>query len=180
MQKNIYLMLPILFAICATCSASPYEHEFFVVNVPAGFKGPITQNLQGAWSIAFSKPHLQSQNATLLQITYMDFGAKIPKLNEKELSEGAEKYLLQFLAGVERRRTSFNKGSVQEVRISGIPGKKIEWAGNVPEAGISARGVMFCVIKGSRVFSFHTQDVTTFADKTLPVTIKAIESIRLK
>lgn len=114
---------------------------------------------------------------TLLQISVYDTGGKIPAtLKKEELSQGAEKYLLDFLKGIERRRTNFVRGDALHLTLGGVPAAKVSWNGDLQ--GMPTNGVMYCVIVGQNVISFHTQDSGSEPTAAMRLAMKSIESMR--
>jgi len=149
-----------------------------VIEIPAGFEGPITQNIrQGASATAFIFPHDKHGN-TLLQINTWNPGKKLPGMTQEELKTGSQKCVLKFLSGIERRRDNFQREQVQFIKISGHPVAKVNWRGMVQ--GKKVHGTMYCLIYNSKLLSFHTQDFSIFKGKYTSKAIHAFESIKFK
>ena len=87
----------------------------------------------------------------------------------------SDKYLLDFLKGVERRRILFSQGKIVHISLGGIPASKISWSGIFD--GLETNGVMYCVIVGSKIISLHTQDIGDEITPNMSQVIKAIESL---
>lgn len=88
----------------------------------------------------------------------------------------AEKYLLDFLGGVKRLRQSFTAEPVQHITLGGIPAAKIYWSGVAQ--GRDLHGVMYAVIVGAKVVSFHAQDSLDTPKVHIDKAIQAFESVR--
>jgi hypothetical protein len=178
MNSARLLIATFLVSLCISAYSAPYENEVLSLDVPAGFQGPVTQSLGAeAVVVAYTKPH-SSNRGTLLQITTYDFGSKLPKPTKQELGAAAEKYLLQFLAGIERRRSSFQTSKPMRLTLGGIPAARVAWKG-VAE-GQQMSGTMYCVVVGSRVISFHTQDFEGAPSENTAEAMRAFESVRFK
>ena len=90
---------------------------------------------------------------------------------------GTDKYLLDFLKGVERRRTEFKQSGIVHIPLGGISASKISWHGRLK--GLEMSGVMYCVIIGSKIISFHTQDSGNEITPNMLEAIRSIESLTL-
>ena len=171
--RNLLFLLLLLTGI-----SHAYEFEDGSIAIPKGFEGPVTQNMgQGASTTAFNYPHSQ-EGGTLLQITTWNPGKKFPSMSKEKLKAGSEQYLLQFLGGIERRRENFERSQVEFIEVSGHPLAKVKWKGK--SMGESVHGVMYCFIYNSKIYSFHTQDFSTFNKKYANLAVEAFESIQLK
>ena len=161
----------------ATAAAETFRFAGGSVEIPAGFTGPVEQRHDGGMVLyGFSKRHDGRPTATLMQITvYQPPGA--PRLPAEQEPRAGERYLLQILAGVERRRTDFSRGAVEPVTIGGKGAAKVTWRGRLD--GAPMRGVMYCVVDGSRVLSFHTQDFDVAPPDAMTAAVRAFESAAL-
>lgn len=149
------------------------------IEIPYGFEGPVTKNMGGGSSvIAFTKPHKGDGTGTLLQITVWDPGQSFPPMSDDELKKGSSKYLLQFLSGIERARSSFTSSDIKFVSISGIPVAKTEWKGKA--RGKNMHGTMYCYIYDSKIISLHTQDFEKYNGRYTDSVIASFESILIK
>jgi len=154
-----------------------FDFEGGSLHIPAGFEGPITQDLNGQGNVyAFKRPH-KDTSAALLQISVFDPGQKFPELSQEEMKEAASQYLLQFLGGVERRRTNFQRGPVQFLRIGGLPLAKISWNGDHNQQRLE--GVMYCYIFKSRIVNLHTQDYSKYNRQYIEQAVRAFESMHI-
>ena len=147
------------------------------VILPAGFS-PAGSQTQGNMQVAaWTKG--EGAAKTLLQISIYDFGSAAQGApSEKELAEGAEKYLGDFLKGIERHRTDYSQSPIERVKLAGLPAARSTWKGQA--GGIAAVGVMYCVIVNQRiVVSLHTQDAGSAPTPAMREAMKAIESVRV-
>ena len=64
------------------------------------------------------------------------------------------------------------------LELGGLPAAKVSWEGKVRERGVS--GVMYCVIAGAKVISFHTHDFNPVPDAIRQAIIRSIESVAIK
>jgi hypothetical protein len=172
--------LPLLLClISAVTWAGQYSDETMTLVVPEGFAGPVQQRPgPGALTVGYSKPTPNSTSGTLLQISVFEPDSQAGAPPEDQRSALTEQYLLQFLGGIERARTSFSKSAVEEVRLGGIPAARIRWQGEARGAQMS--GVMYCVIVGSRLISFHTQALSDAPPANMSDAMRAIESVKFK
>ena len=166
--KILFALLVMLSGI-ATARAEPFRFESGTVDIPPGFAGPVEQR-KDDWLVVygFLRNHPGRQTGTLLQITVFRPPDGPPEPRE------LEKYLLELLAGVARRRTEFVRGPVQSIDVSRTPVAKVTWRGR--GEGIPMNGVMYCYIDGPRVISFHTQDFDAAGREAMAAAIRAFES----
>jgi hypothetical protein len=157
-------------------SAESYMDGVLTVQIPSGFEGPVKQSpAPNASVVAYTKRSADSKAATLLQITTYDFGSQLEGMPEDQRVEITEGYLMQFLSGVERRRTSFVKSPASQLTLGSIPASRIDWTG-IAE-GIAVSGTMYCVIVGTRVISFHTQTSEDASSQAISEAKRSIESV---
>jgi len=178
MNSTRVLVAVSLLALGVTASAATFEDEVLSLEVPAGFQGPIRQSPSpDAVLVAYTKPHT-GERGTLLQISTYELGSKLPKFTSAELGAAAEKYLLEFLTGVERRRSSFQASKPTRIMLNGVPAAQVTWKGVAQ--GARLHGTMYCVVIGSRVVSFHTQDFENAPAENTSEAIRAFESVKFK
>ena len=167
-----------LFGSCLAV-AEPYEDALVRLDVPAGFQGPVSASQSAnADVVAFRWPYAAGDASTLLQITKFGFGAALAALPSDERSDAAEFYLLQFLEGVARRRDAFESSEPVRLDLGGLPAAKIFWEGLAQGRRLS--GIMYCVIVGTTVISFHTQDLDPVPLELREAIVTAIENVVLK
>lgn len=158
-------------------AAAEFTLEPLSIQVPEGFEGPISQSQGSATLVVFTRPNPDTAAKTLLQISIYDFGEKLRGLPDTARGVASERYLLQFLAGVERRRTDFKRSDPVHITLSGIPAAKVTWSGRAD--GTQAVGTMYCVIVGTQVVSFHTQDAGTEPTPAMKEAVDAIEAVKV-
>jgi hypothetical protein len=157
--------------------AAPVTVGPVVITVPNGFEAAQTQKLKKTLITAWTKSVRDGSMKTLLQIDVIDMGAQGGKPpTTQELAVTAEKYLRQFLGGVERRRTSFVASPVAHIKLAGLPAARATWNGAV--GGRGTVGVMYCVIVRNRfAVNFHTQDLGNTPTSGMFEAMKSIESV---
>jgi hypothetical protein len=173
-MKKIVLLAFLIVPL--TAFAADFIVKPVTITVPAGFEGPVRQEQQGAVVVGFTKNGPTSK--TLLQITIYDFGSRLKTNSESERAAAASKYLLDFVGGVERRRTDFNRTEPTPLKISGLPAAKLRWTGKLQ--GVETVGVMYSFLVGSNVISFHTQDVGAAPTPAMIEATSAFESARVR
>jgi hypothetical protein len=177
-QRALTLLLCIFASTPAM--AGRFSTDGVLLEIPAGFIGPIAQSDKGAKLFGFTKESAIPNARTLLQVTTLDPGNNaIPAtLTKQELAAGAEKYVLELLQGVEQRRTEFKRGKIVHLSLAGIPAVKVAWQGKAQEIG--ANGVMYCVLVKGKIISFHAQDAGNKVTPNMREAIKAIEGMTIK
>jgi hypothetical protein len=175
-KRTVLLLLCLM---SAGAWAGEYSDESMTLVVPDGFEGPVEQRPgPGALTVGYSKPTPNSTSGTLLQVTTYDAGSQEGPLPEDQRGAITEQYLLQFLGGVERARTAFGKSPVEKLRLGGIPAARIRWQGEA--RGLQMSGVMYCVIVGTRVISFHTQALADAPPGNMSEAMRAIEAVKFR
>ncbi len=156
--------------------AEPYEDSLLRLEIPVGFQGPVGGSQDANTEIvAFRWPYPAGDASTLLQITKYHFGSTLAEMPEVERGKAAESYLQQFLGGIARRRSSFVSSEPVRVDLDGQPGAKVSWEGLAQ--GRRLTGVMYCVIVGTTVVSFHTQDFDPVPLALRDAIVKSLESV---
>ena len=116
---------------------------------------------------------------TLLQVSVVDIGSSAESIGPAELADGSASYLLQFLQGVQRRRTDYTLSPIRHLTIAGTPAAMATWTGALD--GLPMVGVMYCVIvHGRYVVSFHTQDLGYAPTPSMRQAMKAIETAQAR
>jgi hypothetical protein len=148
-----------------------------LVTVPDGFEAAQTQRLKNKLTRAWTRSVRDGSMKTLLQVDVIDIGKQGGKPpSAPELATYTEKYLRQFLGGVERRRDGFVSSPVAHIKLAGLPASRVSWNGSL--GGRSAVGVMYCVIVRNRfVVNFHTQDLGNTPTSGMFEAMKSIESV---
>lgn len=170
---RVLIMLLLCISTLASCQSTS---ELVQLPIPPGFEGPYTtQPGPGSSTSAYLRKIPGQSRGTLLQVTTYEFGSKLAGIPKEELGNGAENYLLQFLAGVQRRRTSFRADKPTRIQLGGLPAARIEWAGT--SEGYPMTGVMYCVIVGTVVVSLHTQGFEDSPASDRAAAVRAIEAV---
>ena len=165
--------------IASAVSAEQYRDGVVVLEVPEGFEGPVEGSPDPqAKVVAYTKPYTAANGGTLFQISEYDMGDALRGMPENERGEAAAYYLAQFLGGVERRRTNFSATAPQRIELGGLPGARVTWTGEA--AGQRASGVMYCVVIGTVVVSFHTQDIEGAPPGNRAAAVRAFESVAVR
>jgi hypothetical protein len=146
------------------------------IAVPPGFDGPTSGSVASADTTAWVKRHPNADVGTLLQVTTYDAGAGLAGITNAQRAEGAEKYLLDFIGGVQRKRENFKLGAVQKISLASVPAARVSWTGEA--GGMPTNGVMYCVIVGTTIVSFHTQDTGSEVTAAMQIAMKAIEGVQ--
>ena len=149
------------------------------IEIPFAFEGPVTANpTPGVEVFGFTKNHFVGGKSALLQISKFSPPGGVPELDEEERARFSKQYLLQFLGGIERQRSNFEKTQVEMITISGVPTAKINWKGVAN--GESLHGVMYCLIHSGSIMSFHTKDFTSYDSEFIDLAVTSIESLELE
>jgi hypothetical protein len=169
-------VLAALMLLCSAAEATPVTVGPVTITVPDGFQVAQTQKLKKTLITAWTKSVRDGSLKTLLQIDVIDIGAQAREPSAQELSIYSEKYLRQFLGGIERRRTGFVSSPVARIKLAGLPAVRATWNGAV--GGRNTVGVMYCVIVRNRfVVNFHTQDLGSTPTSGMFEAMKSIESV---
>jgi hypothetical protein len=176
-MKNSIGVFLVLVAFETPLVAEEYTDQLITIDIPEGFEGPIQESPgPNAKVVGYTKPYQDRDGGTLLQITEYDMGESLRGMPEDARGETADYYLLQFLSGVERRRTNFVAAQPERIMLGGIPGARAKWTGDF--AGQQTSGVMYCVVIGTVVVSFHTQDLDGAPQENRAAATKAFEGVR--
>ena len=163
----------LLLAGATGAAGESFRFEGGRIEIPAGFAGPVEQRRGPDLALyGFTKRHPGRETATLMQITVLRPPGGPPAAGQE--AEAAAKYLLELLAGVERRRTDFERGPVESIVVDGKVAAKVRWRGRAE--GQPMTGVMYCYLHGARVISFHTQDLDAAPADGLLAAVHAFET----
>ena len=177
-RKACALVLASLVLGAPTVFASAAKVGPLRLDIPAGFAaaGP-TQGRDELSVTAWIAVVPGDTSKTLLQASVYDY-KKLPAMSRKALGDAAEKYLREFLLGIERRRTDYSMSPVQRMKLAELPAARAQWQGRVN--GNAMMGVMYCVIVANRyVVSFHTQGMTTEPTESMQAAMQAIQAVQL-
>lgn len=167
------------FLLAVPVHAAPVTVGPVVIIVPDGFQAAQTQRLKKTLITAWTKSVRNQGLKTLLQINVVDFGSPPGKpAAPQDLNSYAEKYLHQFLGGIERRRSNYVSSPVAHIELAGLPAARATWNGSV--GGRAAVGVMYSVIVQNRyAVIFHTQDLGSTPTSGMFEAMQAIEAATL-
>jgi hypothetical protein len=158
-------------------TAAPATVGLVTISIPDGFEAAGLQRQDKLIVAAWASSAPNHDGKTLLQVSVYDIGSELASASRKELEDGAEQHLREFLGGVERRRSNYALSPVRRMDLGGFAAARATWTGRV--GGTDALGVMYCVIVRNRfVISFHTQDVGTAPTSAMFQAMKSIESAR--
>jgi hypothetical protein len=167
------------FLVAVSAHAAPVTVGPVIITVPEGFEAAQTQRLKKTLITAWTKSVRNGSLKTLLQINVIDFGSPPGKpAARQDLNVYAEKYLRQFLGGMERRRTNYVSSPVAHIKLAGLPAARATWNGAV--GGRAAVGVMYSVIVHNRfAVILHTQDLGSTPTSGMFEAMSSIESVSL-
>jgi hypothetical protein len=150
-----------------------------VITIPEGFEAAQTQRLKKTLVTAWTKSVRSAGLKTLLQINVIDFGSAPGKpAAPQDMSIYAERYLHQFLDGIERRRTNYVSSPIAHIKLAGLPAARATWNGAV--GGRATVGVMYSVIVHNRfAVIFHTQDLGSTPTSGMFEAMQSIEGATL-
>jgi hypothetical protein len=159
-------------AFAATATVGPVT-----IDIPAGFTAAGSQSQASMQVAGWTKGTGTAK--TRLQVSIYDFGSALKGASsEKDLADGAQQYLLEFLKGIERRRTDYSQSPVERLKLAGLPAARSTWKGRAGDVG--ATGTMYCVIVNKRiVVSLHTQDAGNAPTAAMREAMKAFEAMRI-
>ena len=164
---------PLGLARAADASLGP-----IAMSVPEGFVAAPMQRQENLSVWAWTKSAPGGTVKALLQVSIYDYGPKLAKASAEEITSGTEKYLREFLCGVERRRTNYALSTIQRVQLAGGSASRATWTGRAGPADLV--GVMYCTIVQNRyVVAFHTQDLGGQPTPAMHEAMSAIESMRV-
>jgi hypothetical protein len=180
-DRIVALAATLVMGLLFTCpaQAAPVTVGPVVISIPDGFEAAQTQKLKKTLVTAWTKSVRDGSLKTLLQINVIDFGSQPGKPpSQQDLPIYAERYLRQFLGGIERRRTGYRSSPIAHIKLAGLPAARATWNGAL--GAHDAVGVMYCVIVRNRfAVIFHTQDLGSTPSSGMFEAMKSIESITL-
>lgn len=114
---------------------------------------------------------------TLLQINIVDFGpVSVKPPVQPDATVAADRYLRQFLSGVEHRRSDFRVSPIAHLQLAGLPASRATWNGSL--AGRATVGVMYSVIVRNRyAVILHTQDLGSTPSNGMFEAMQSIEGL---
>ena len=160
-------------------AAEPFRFEAGVLAIPAGFTGPTEQRRGRELALyGFAKRHPGRETSTLLQVTVLTPPSGVADVPKDQEARAAEKYLLELLGAVERRRTEFARGAVEAIVIDGKAVARVGWRGR--GNGEPMTGRMYCYLHGRSVVGFHAQDFDFAPPENLAAAVRAFETATLR
>lgn len=150
-----------------------------MIVVPEGFAPAQTQKLKKTLVAAWTQSARNGSRKTLLQVNVIDFGSPPGKpAAAQDLTSYAEKYLHQFLGGMERRRANYVSSPVAHITLAGLPAARATWNGAIGDR--ATVGVMYSVIVHNRyAVIFQTQDLGSTPSSGMLAAMKSIEAATL-
>jgi hypothetical protein len=172
-------ILVALFVLSVSAHAAPVTVGPVVITVPEGFAAAQTQKQKKTLITAWTKSVRNGSLKTLLQINVIDFGSPPGKpAATRDQAIYAERYLRQFLGGIERRRTNYVSSPLAHIKLAGLPAVRATWNGAV--GGRPVVGVMYSVIVENKyAVIFHTQDLGSTPSSGMFEAMQAIEAATL-
>jgi hypothetical protein len=167
------------FLLAMGAYAAPVTVGPIVITVPEGFEAAQTQRLKKTLITAWTKSVRNGNLKTLLQINVIDFGSAPGRpAAAQDLNIYAEKYLHQFMDGMQHRLTNYVSSPVAHIRLAGLPAARATWNGAV--GGRAAVGVMYSVIVHNKfAVIFHTRDLGSTPTSGMFEAMQSIEAATL-
>jgi hypothetical protein len=174
-RARLSALFAALFIVDAAFAAPPAHVGPIIITVPDGFQAAPTQRMKKVLVTAWTKSVRDGSMKTLLQINVVDFGTPA---SSRDNSIYAEKYLRQFLSGIEHRRSHYVASPIAHVQLAGLPAVRATWNGAVGDHAVV--GVMYSVIVKNRfAVILHTQDLGSVPSTGMLEAMRAIESVSL-
>lgn len=175
MREAVCVLLLLAVAASASVRAGEFKVNGIVIDVPARFEGPVSaQPDASAQTHAFTVRAASSLTpSSVLQISV--YGATADAKAERPTAV-SQRYLLQMLEGIERRRTEYRASAPQDIRVAGLPGSVVSWQGKA--SGIGTNGKMYCIVNESGLLFFHVMGGGGVPNTDMAAAIKAVESAR--
>jgi hypothetical protein len=173
----VYLLAAwVALAIVPVASAADAgDGQLVQIAIPEGFEGPSVLDIDAhSRTLGYLRPIPGLERGTLIQVTTLHGGPDLEGLADAERGHAADYFVRDVLTGIERARTSFEAGEPTRVSIGGLPAARIEWTGMVGDFRMS--GVIYCVLVGPTLVSFHTQGFSDSPPQDRADAIRAIES----
>ena len=176
-MKKIALFLSL---IILSFNSYAFEFEGGNIAIPETFLGPVIEKYnKNSRSIAFTKPHSkEGDTGALLQLTVWGSDRALPELSNEGLKAAAEKYLLQFVGAIKKRRDNYSQSEVEYLTIANQPAAKINWQGSLN--GKVLHGIMYCYITNNKIINLHTQDYVEYQGGNMLLATRAFEAIQAK
>lgn len=172
------ILILVLFFFTALAHAATEPSELLQLAVPSGFEGPVHENAGPAHTDAYVRHIAGQERGTLLQITTADLSTGLKGMPVDRRAYLPERYLLQFLGGVERRRSGFKASKPAPTTLGGKPAMRSEWTGSTE--GHAMSGVMYSVMSGDVLVIFHTQTFEDAPPQDIGDARRAIEAVTFR
>ncbi|MCM3880839.1 MAG: hypothetical protein ND807_12090 [Vicinamibacterales bacterium] len=182
MSRISRLAAALLVGMSVSLSAELSRHDFegykFSLQLPTGYALQADASpRQGFKTFGFATEPRGDGTRGMIQVSLLDF-SRAPAGETVSL----EKFAAAMINGVRDRRSRWEQ-TVGDLKVDGVPAKRIEWAGSMePGFGrppVNMRGVMIVGIKKNLGFALHTQDVVAFTDVTLPTCEQALQTFAM-
>jgi len=167
------------FLLAMGAYAAPVTVGPIMITVPEGFEAAQTQRLKKTLITAWTKSVRNGNLKTLLQINVIDFGSAPGRpAASQDLNIYAEKYLHQFMDGMQHRLSNYVSSPIAHIRLAGLPAARATWNGAV--GGRAAVGVMYSVIVHNKfAVIFHTRDLGSTPTSGMFEAMQSIEAATL-
>jgi len=167
------------FLLAMGAYAAPVTVGPIIITVPEGFEAAQTQRLKKTLITAWTKSIRNGNLKTLLQINVIDFGSAPGRpAASQDLNIYAEKYLHQFMDGMQHRLSNYVSSPIAHIRLAGLPAARATWNGAV--GGRAAVGVMYSVIVHNKfAVIFHTRDLGSTPTSGMFEAMQSIEAATL-
>lgn len=174
MHKVIRVVGLLLIAFASSVRAGEFKIGGIAIDIPESFEGPVSaQSGENARTYVFTVRATNSISpSTVLQIALYD--PEDVQSGRSGLADIPQRYLLQMLQGVERRRTDYQKSALEEIHLASFPGSVVSWQGKAN--GIGTNGKMFCILSKSELLFFHVMGGGSVPNTDMVAAIKAVES----
>ena len=160
-------------SVTAARSTHQFESHTFSLDLPPGYAFQSdAAAMPGVGTFGFTTEARGDGTRGLIQVSFVDFTHAPPGETIT-----LERFATAMVDGVRRRRSRWEQAE-SDMRLGSATAKRIAWSGSMEPGfgrpGIGMRGVMIVGIAKDLGFALHTQDVTAFADTTLPLCEQAL------
>jgi hypothetical protein len=172
-RRVAWLLGLVLVAFASAAPATEFKVGGVAIDVPSRFEGPASAQSEAQAKVYVFTVRAASSltPSSVLQVT--EYGAATDPQVERPAAV-SQRYLLQMLEGIERRRTEYRASAPQEIRVAGLPGSVVAWQGKAN--GIGTNGKMYCIVTESALVFFHVMGGGSVPNADMAAAIKAVES----
>jgi hypothetical protein len=179
LSTGLLLSLVVALPTAAGRSTHDFAKHTFSLDLPEGYTFQAEAKPRPeSQTFGFTTEPRSDGTRGMIQVTLLDLTQAPPG---ETLS--VDRLAGAMIDGVKKRRTRWEQVE-SDVHVGNVPAKRIAWSGSVePGFGrppIYMRGVMIAGIAKDLAFVLHTQDVTAFADTTLPLCEQALLTFAAK